>query len=86
MTVGSAVEVISSGNTREEMERKLHEYFDAGVRSVWYVYPKPREIRVYSAAETFRTFHHEEQVDGGEVLAGFRLSLADLFARPASNT
>ena len=35
-----AIEVISRGNTREEMQQKLADYFAAGVRQVWYVYPR----------------------------------------------
>src|SRR5262249_14451440 len=34
-----AVEVLSASNTRQEMDRKLHEYFATGVRLVWYVDP-----------------------------------------------
>ena len=44
-----AVEVISQGNTRAEMERKLREYFDAGTRLVWFVYPKTRTVHVYTS-------------------------------------
>ena len=46
-----AVEVISRGNTREEMEHKLLDYFTAGVRLVWYVYPAAREVHVYRRRE-----------------------------------
>ena len=35
-----AVEVLSESNTPREMERKLKEYFVAGVTTVWYVDPK----------------------------------------------
>ncbi len=44
-----AVEVISQGNTNAEMERKLREYFDAGTRLVWFVYPKTRTVHVYTS-------------------------------------
>ena len=33
------VEILSKGNTPKEMKRKLDEYFQAGVRLVWYVNP-----------------------------------------------
>ena len=35
-----AVEVISRSNTRKEMDEKLQEYFEKGVRLVWYVRPR----------------------------------------------
>src|SRR5258708_7750495 len=40
-----AVEVISKGNTREAMGRKLQEYFEAGVRLVSYVDPQKRTVK-----------------------------------------
>lgn len=76
-----AVEVISRSNTREEMERKLSDYFDAGVRLVWYVYPRSREIHVYSAADQVRVLSKHESLDGGDVLPGFTLQVNDAFGQ-----
>jgi len=77
-----AVEVISEGNTREEMERKLREYFQAGVRLVWYVYPKNRAVRVYTDLDNMTELTDDANLDGGEVLPGFQLPLVQLFASP----
>ena len=80
-----AVEVISKFNTRREMDRKLQDYFAAGVRLVWYVYHSPRrEVRVYVNPTEHSVVREDETLDGGEVLPGFRLALADLFAEPAA--
>ncbi len=77
-----AVEVISHGNTREEMEHKLLDYFTAGVRLVWYVYPAEREVHVYTAPDDRVVLSGQDALDGGGVLAGFRLPLETLFAQP----
>ena len=45
-----AVEVISKSNTRKEMDDKLQEYFEKGVRLVWYVRPRLRVVDVYTSA------------------------------------
>jgi Uma2 family endonuclease len=45
------VEVLSRGNTRAEMERKLREYFEAGVRVVWLVDQRKRTVRVHTAVD-----------------------------------
>ena len=79
-----AVEIISRHNTREEMERKLSDYFTAGVRLVWYVYPATSEVRVYVSAEKYVTLTAQDTLDGGDVLPGFQLSLATLFAQPGA--
>ena len=35
-----AIEVLSAGNTAGEMQRKLQDYFTAGVKLVWYIDPQ----------------------------------------------
>jgi len=77
-----AVEVISKSNTRREMERKLSDYFAASVRSVWYVYPDGQEIHVYTSPEQHTVKRAAETLDGGDVLPGFQLELAQFFAEP----
>lgn len=81
-----AVEVISRGNTREEMERKLLDYFTAGVRLVWYVYPATREVRAYTSPDIYITLGVQDTLDGGDVLPGFQLPLATFFAEPGPST
>jgi Uma2 family endonuclease len=75
-----AVEVISEGNTKREMERKLREYFEAGVLLVWLIDPKARTVAVYTAVDQFIVLGEKQTLDGGPVLPGFSLPLAQLFA------
>lgn len=74
-----AVEVISEGNSHAEMQRKLHEYFDAGVSLVWYIYPGTETAIVYTSPEQSTNIPGDGELDGGAVLPGFSLKLADLF-------
>ncbi len=76
-----AVEVISAGNTKKEMKRKLRDYFVSGVRLVWLVYPKTQTAEVYTAPDEVRRIGKNQSLDGGDVLPGFRLPLKGLFAR-----
>lgn len=75
-----AIEVISPSNTRREMERKLQDYFAAGVGLVWLVYPKAREVVVYKSPTQAVRLRGEEILDGGNLLPGFALTVAALFA------
>lgn len=78
-----AVEVISKHNTPEEMDRKLDDYFAAGVRRVWYVDHAPRrQVRVYTARERFTVITEAQTLDGGDLLPGFKLELKAFFAEP----
>lgn len=75
-----AVEFISPGNTRAEMKRKLHNYFDAGSRLVWYIDPRTRTAVVYTGVEQSVALTEADALDGGDVLPGFSLPLRELFA------
>jgi Uma2 family endonuclease len=75
-----AVEVLSESNTPAEMKRKLGEYFQAGVRLVWYVDPKARTVRVYHAPERSTLIPENGTLKGAKVLPGFALPLTELFA------
>ena len=75
-----AVEVLSPSNTRAEMDRKRAEYFAAGVRLVWEVDPRARIVAVYAAPDGPTILDATMTLDGGAILPGFALPLADLFA------
>jgi Uma2 family endonuclease len=76
------VEVLSESNTPREMRIKLGEYASAGVKLVWYVDPDAKTVTVYpKGRERGRKVLGEgDTLDGGKVLPGFNLPVADLFA------
>ena len=55
-------------------------YTAAGVRLAWFVDPVARTVEVYTAANQSTLLEAEQTLDGGMVLAGFSLPLAELFA------
>jgi Uma2 family endonuclease len=75
-----AVEVLSRSNTKGEMQRKLHDYFTAGVRLVWYIDPQDKTCRIYTSTDDCTTLDESDTLDGGDVLPGFKLALTKLFA------
>lgn len=77
-----AVEVLSKGNTRAEMARKRREYFAAGTRLVWEVNPRRHTVTVYTSPTTSTRLTEADTLTGGDVLPGFALPLAELFADP----
>ena len=76
-----AVEVLSAGNTKREMERKVGEYFEAGVRLVWLIDPKARTVDAYTSPNESRRLRNGQTLGGEPVLPGFTLPLRQLFAR-----
>ena len=74
-----AVEILSPGNTRREMSRKRREYFASGVRAVWIVDVENRSVAIYSDVERFTLLGEDDTLDGGDVVPGFKLPVAELF-------
>lgn len=63
------------------MERyKLAEYFEAGVLVVWLLDPATRTVRVHRAPTEATELRESNTLTGGDVLPGFNVPVADLFA------
>jgi Uma2 family endonuclease len=77
-----AVEVLSEGNTKQEMDGKLDDYFGAGVRLVWFVEPRKKTVQVFTAKDTSTLLDENATLTGGDVLAGFSLPLKSFFTKP----
>ncbi len=75
-----AVEILSEGNTPTEMERKLREYFAAGVRLVWYIDPSMQTAMSYTGPDQCESIAEDGLLSGGDVLPGFEMPLRTLFA------
>lgn len=76
-----AIEVLSEGNTEQEMRRKLRDYFTAGVRLVWYIDPRTRSAKSYTAENQCVELTESQSLTGGDVLPGFELPLSVLLAK-----
>jgi Uma2 family endonuclease len=76
-----AVEILSKGNTKGEMQLKLREYFEAGVRLVWYIDPRSGTAQVFTAVDQSTTIDEKGLLEGRDVLPGFQLRLGELFER-----
>ena len=73
-----AVEVISPGDRRGKIERKLGLWLEAGTRSVWHVNPRRRTVEVISSTVERRILHEtDELVD--DTVPGFRVKVSEIF-------
>jgi Uma2 family endonuclease len=74
-----AVEVLSPGNTRQEMAQKIREYFLGGALQVWLVDPRKRYVDVWTAPDQKSRRTEEHSLDGGDVLPGLDLPVRKVF-------
>ena len=76
-----AVEVLSPGNTPQEMNRKREDYFTAGIGLVWFVDPRKRTVQVFTAVDQVTVLQEDQNLVGDPVLPGFVMPVRDLFAQ-----
>lgn len=75
-----AVEVMSPGDTVAKIGRKVEEYVGAGVRVVWVVDPSNRTVAIHTLGRGVAVLRESDTLEGDEIVPGFRLSIAELFA------
>ncbi len=74
------VEVVSATDRPSEVREKAEDYLAAGVRLVWVFWPETRTVTVYTPEAEPYTLTADETLDGGDVLPGFAVAAAELFA------
>jgi Uma2 family endonuclease len=74
-----AVEVISPSDLAEDQLKKVVEYFQAGVRLVWVVYPELGFVYVYRSLKAIEVLMEADVLRGDPVLPGFSMPVNLLF-------
>ena len=75
-----AIEVLSPSDTAFAMRRKTRQYFAAGARCVWVVYPETREIEVWrEAAKPQAVLQEADLLEAPDLLPGFSVRVGELF-------
>ncbi len=74
------VEILSPDDRASELAEKLAEYFAAGVARVWVVDPRLRSVLAYRSATEASRFAEGDLLREPDLLPGFDLPLAELFA------
>lgn len=76
-----AVEVISSNDDWKANVDKAKQYLQAGTQLVWVVDPYTKSVFVFRDKENlnFRIVRGEDDLDGEEVVPGFKLKVSALF-------
>ena len=75
-----AVEVISPSDRLTQVHQKALEWLAHGVRMVIVVNPRNRTVQVYRSTTDIVTLTAADTLDGGDVVPGWRLAVADIFA------
>lgn len=63
-----------------EIAAKVQMWLDVGVRLVWVVYPSRHIITVHRGDQPMQTLDETATLNGGDVLPGFVVPVAEIFA------
>ena len=75
-----AVETLSPSERAGKIQRKVAEYLEHGTELVWLIDPQRRTAAVYARDGSVRWLREGDPLDGGDVVPGFSVPLAFLFA------
>lgn len=73
------VEVLSPSDRFRRTARKVREYLETGARLVWVIDPEERSAVVYRAGGSISEYDADGVLDGGDLLPGFTLDLAEIW-------
>ncbi len=74
-----AVETMSPGDTVYEVDEKVQEWLAAGTKEVWVINPGQRTVTVYRPDNTATRLKSGDHLDGGDVIPGFQIPVAEIF-------
>ena len=73
------VEIISPSNSADEVVDKVDEYFRAGTRLVWVIYPNSQRVYVYASPTDVTVYEARDELTADPVLPSFRFTAKALF-------
>jgi Uma2 family endonuclease len=74
-----AVEVVSSSNTRAEVDARLKDFFASGTQLAWIVHPDEQFVEVCHSPTDRVILGPGAVLEGGQLLPGFAFPIAELF-------
>jgi Uma2 family endonuclease len=74
------VEIISPTDSYQDLDEKVQQYLEHGVKLVWVVTPRTRTITVFRIGNTITALHTTGVLSGEDVLPGFSANIAELFS------
>ena len=73
------MEVVSPNDTAAAVDGKVKEYFDAGTRLVWVVYPGTRSVFVHRSPSDATTLNEGDTLHGEPLFEDFQVRVSELF-------
>ena len=73
------VEVVSPNDRAGQVQAKIKQWIEHGVKLVWLVHPEQRSITVYRSVRDVQVLHEGDTLTGDPVLPDFSCPVAEIF-------
>ncbi|MDJ0900919.1 MAG: Uma2 family endonuclease [Xenococcus sp. MO_188.B8] len=77
------IELVSPSDIKnqryEELQEKMQEYLDNGVRLGWLIEPSAKTVEIYRVGQQLEILNNPQTLSGEDVLPGFVLDLSEIF-------
>ena len=73
------IEIVSENGSWKDLQEKVVEYHSIGVDMVWVADPHTRTVKLFPLGGEPKIVHDGEQLDGGAILPGFSVAVAEFF-------
>lgn len=70
-----AVEIVSPGDSADDINDKVNDYLEFGVRLVWVIYPRRKQAHVFRPDRPMRVVNADGKLEGEDVLPGFEVAM-----------
>ena len=73
------VELVSESDDAKEIEKKMQEYLDNGLRLGWLIIPKTRQVQIYRPQQAIEILESPISLSGESILVDFVLDLTPIW-------
>nr|WP_144864193.1 Uma2 family endonuclease [Hyella patelloides] len=78
------IELVSPSDIKnqryEDLQAKMREYLDNGVRLGWLIEPSAKIVEIYRPGQAVEILNNPQTLSGKDILPGFTLDLTEIFA------
>ena len=79
------VEIISQNDNVNTVFKKVGEYFKAGVKILWQIFPEQQMVQVFHSLKKIETMEGNDECSAESVIKGFKMTVNDIFQRKGDN-
>ncbi len=73
------LELMSPTDDLDELQNKMEEYINCGVKLGWLINPDERQVEIYRQGKEKEVLNHPLTLSGEEILSGLIVDLAEIF-------